>query len=560
MPAPRGRAQNLVLAADEVNCLIYAYLLDSGFEHAAFNLRAEARLDASPHAKTHVERGMLIEMLAKALLYTEVEAHWREGAMVSNCRNNFSLMRKHVCAYGKHSHPITVPFPDAMMFNGAMNGNKRKAGVLGRDDHFGKRMRTMDPDSMDPEDAEVISYGFCRIAVSPHLSQYYRALVSNGTNGRRQPRTRDGMGWPIEQLPAARVLPGNNAEVLLCAWSGADALSLATGSKDSSVRLWDLTPTPDPAEFGSALVLWDAPEGPSGDGEREINCLEWSPDGKMLAGGSYDMHMRVWNKDGTLYMNVRAHEAPVYACKFSPSGKHILTIALDGSSRVWDVETKALLKDFTFHSGCCLNADWLNDDIFISCGSDSLILVVSLHAAVPLRTLTGHKGEVNQLALTADRGMAASCGDDAKAIVWDLAPLRNLPTDVLPIGYSETSVTLGEGENAREVYNPAVHGTAQVSTLRGHDSTIAQVVWAPLAAGQTAQKIAATCSFDCTARIWDVTTGTCLHVIAGHLAKCYAACFSPDGRYVVTGAGDASLFVTSVKVSFSSVYRRFSLV
>lgn len=92
MPAPRGRAQNIVLAADEVNCLIYAYLLDSGapaqrpppppltetpgFEHAAFNLRAEARLDASPHAKTHVERGMLVEMLAKALLYKEVEAHW----------------------------------------------------------------------------------------------------------------------------------------------------------------------------------------------------------------------------------------------------------------------------------------------------------------------------------------------------------------------------------------------------------------------------------------------------------------------------------------------------
>lgn len=73
--------------------------------------------------------------------------------MVNTCRATFSLMRKHVCAFGKQSHPAAGAYLDGPMANGAANGNKRKAGGLGRDDHLGKRLRTMDPDAADAEGA-----------------------------------------------------------------------------------------------------------------------------------------------------------------------------------------------------------------------------------------------------------------------------------------------------------------------------------------------------------------------------------------------------------------------
>lgn len=43
-------------------------------------------------------------------------------------------------------------------------------------------------------------------------------------------------------------------------------------------------------------------------------------------------------------------------------------------------------------------------------------------------------------------------------------------------------------------------------------------------------------SRDATLRVWDVTTGECLHVLVGHLAA--VRCVQYDGRLVVSGAYD----------------------
>ncbi len=64
-------ARDIAITSDEINCLVYAYLQDSGFAHAAFALRAEAHLDRTACAAQPVRRGELIDLLAKALLYSE---------------------------------------------------------------------------------------------------------------------------------------------------------------------------------------------------------------------------------------------------------------------------------------------------------------------------------------------------------------------------------------------------------------------------------------------------------------------------------------------------------
>lgn len=85
------------LTSDEVNCLIYSYLKDSGaleiifypsgpvislndcwqwhlgFEHTAYNLRNEAHLDHSPNINVSLPRGELIALLRKAMLFQESE-------------------------------------------------------------------------------------------------------------------------------------------------------------------------------------------------------------------------------------------------------------------------------------------------------------------------------------------------------------------------------------------------------------------------------------------------------------------------------------------------------
>lgn len=80
---------------DEINALIHAYLMDSGlhrysrsiiqrpkyfigFIHTAYLFRSEAKLDRTPINRVLIKRGELIDLLTKALLYTEVQVHWKK--------------------------------------------------------------------------------------------------------------------------------------------------------------------------------------------------------------------------------------------------------------------------------------------------------------------------------------------------------------------------------------------------------------------------------------------------------------------------------------------------
>jgi hypothetical protein len=77
----------------------------AGFTHSAFSLRAEGRLESSAHFGTFVPRGALVDLLSKALLYAEVEAHWRADAPA--CAAPFTLLTPHVCTRdaGKRKAP-----------------------------------------------------------------------------------------------------------------------------------------------------------------------------------------------------------------------------------------------------------------------------------------------------------------------------------------------------------------------------------------------------------------------------------------------------------------------
>ena len=119
-------AAPIIITADEINCLIYSYFQDSGvyrilsffrticswlahpgFNHSAFALRNEGRLQNSPYFTKHIPRGELIDLLSKALLYLEVESHWRADGLTNNCKTGFSLLEPHVCSLAEPSEKTT---------------------------------------------------------------------------------------------------------------------------------------------------------------------------------------------------------------------------------------------------------------------------------------------------------------------------------------------------------------------------------------------------------------------------------------------------------------------
>jgi RNA polymerase sigma factor (sigma-70 family) len=153
--------------------------------------------------------------------------------------------------------------------------------------------------------------------------------------------------WDIDTGKERAVLKGADCSILTIVCSGDGKLLAAAGvsgndggiTNEAAVCLWDLA---------SGKLLWRAVEHKS-----EIYGLAFSPDGKILASGSRDQTIRLWDVEkGTSTRTLEGHgEHGVYSVAFSPKdGKLLASSGLDGTVRLWNAETgemkQSLTKDY----------------------------------------------------------------------------------------------------------------------------------------------------------------------------------------------------------------------
>ncbi|EJC98713.1 WD40 repeat-like protein [Fomitiporia mediterranea MF3/22] len=523
------------ITADEVNHIVYSYLQDSGFLHTAFALRVEGRLEQSKHFNDYVPRGELVELLTKALLYTEVETHCKGDGLITDCKAPFSLLKPHECAVDLMDDGVSGTADKVgklTVSNGVLEAPlKRKASIPAEGDAQNRRIkRSLEPESADTNtgvsrDSPISIPDDRLITPSPERDgspMSVSVVPSNGGRMRSKSRTRKepGPGDSTTSPKAILLLRGHTQEVFVCAWNPAKHELLATGSKDATARIWNLPyPPDDPSQFA------EAPDKPpivlkhiSDELQRDITTFDWSSDGNLLATGSFDSFVRIWTVSGEPYMSHPQHQGPIFATKFSNSGRWLLSGSLDGTACVWNVAEKKLHMQFRCHDECCLDVTWLDESIFASCGADKIIKIMRISDQNPLLALQGHENEVNQVKFNASKTRLASCSDDKTVRIWEIGKL------------------LTQSERLDNV---------ECMTLSGHTDSSANLAWCPERPDRT-NEIIASSAFDGSIRIWDATAGTCLHAIHDHKQATYTLTFSPDGRFLATGGGDGWLYVYNV--------------
>ncbi|MBF2047144.1 MAG: pentapeptide repeat-containing protein [Elainella sp. C42_A2020_010] len=267
-----------------------------------------------------------------------------------------------------------------------------------------------------------------------------------------------------------------------------------------------------------------------------------SRDGKWMATGEYDGHVRLWRiADTQLIRSISAHNNWVWATHFSPDNSTLVTASADRLIKLWDVQTGQLLR--TIQESMSVMTVRFSPDgrLLASGGADCAVKLWDVRTGELVATMQGHDKWVWSVCFSADGTTLVSGGDDCIIKLWDvetgrlLRALEGHDHWVWSVCFSPDDRIVASGSYDHTVKLWDISTGKLLHTLRGHQDWVGSVSFSPDGT------LLASSSHDHTVRLWDVETGSLLNTLPGHQDCVLSVGFSPDGRVLTSSGADCTV-------------------
>ncbi|KAL8907425.1 MAG: hypothetical protein Q9171_005867 [Xanthocarpia ochracea] len=245
---------------------------------------------------------------------------------------------------------------------------------------------------------------------------------------------------------------------------------------------------------------------------------------------------RSWMQDNSKPKHIafRAHQRHVVTCLQFDTDK-ILTGSDDTNINVYDTQTGALRKKLTGHEGGVWALQY-QGNVLVSGSTDRSVRVWDIESGKNTQTFQGHTSTVRCLQILMPTEMGRM--SDGQPIMLPKQPLiitgsrdSNLRVWKLPRSGDPEFFQAGPPLDDSEC-------PYFVRVLTGHHHSVRAIA----AHGDTL----VSGSYDCTVRVWKISTGETVHRLSGHSQKVYSVVLDPKRNRCISGSMDNMVKVWSL--------------
>ncbi|OLL21698.1 Transcription initiation factor TFIID subunit 5 [Neolecta irregularis DAH-3] len=255
-----------------------------------------------------------------------------------------------------------------------------------------------------------------------------------------------------------------------------------------------------------------------------LNCIDFSKDASMLAGGFAESYVKIWSlkgdklkgpgrpeKDGAGMSSRRmiSHSGPVYGVDFSPDNRYLLSCSEDTTVRLWSLDTFTAMVAYKGHAHPIWDVAFGPfGHYFATASHDQTARLWSCEHITPLRIFAGHLSDVDCVQFHPNSAYVATGSSDKTCRLWDVQ----------------------RGQSVR--------------VFAGHNGPVTCITISPDG------KWLASAGEDGVISIWDLGSGKRLKAMRGHApGSIYSLSFSQEGTVLVSGGSDMTVRVWDVKKS-----------